>query len=162
MLSAGCGKTLRVKDALSGIPAFSCQEKLCCDVIVANPPYIAPRSFWDGTTARSVRMFEPSLALVPPEISQNSIMDTIRQEDIFFDSILRLALDVQAKLTVLECGSLMQAQRVAVMCKDIANGFQQDQVISVEVWPSEGPLMEGGGPFAVAMLVEADNWSPKE
>ncbi|PLB49547.1 hypothetical protein P170DRAFT_437127 [Aspergillus steynii IBT 23096] len=160
VLFPGNGRTPSVEDALRGISAFSCQGKLRCDVVVANPPYIAPVSFWDGTTARSVRMFEPSLALVPPAMSRASTIDTIRQEDIFFHYIIGLALGVQAKLTVLECGSLVQAQRVAVMCKDMASGSQRDQVISVDMWSSEGSFIEGGGPYAVVMLLGIGDWCP--
>ncbi|OJD11721.1 hypothetical protein AJ78_07557 [Emergomyces pasteurianus Ep9510] len=35
-------------------------------VLVSNPPYISPTQFINGTTARSVRKYEPRLALVPP------------------------------------------------------------------------------------------------
>ncbi|KLJ12045.1 hypothetical protein EMPG_09611 [Blastomyces silverae] len=35
-------------------------------ILLSNPPYISPAQFTNGTTARSVRKFEPKLALVPP------------------------------------------------------------------------------------------------
>ncbi|EER40586.1 conserved hypothetical protein [Histoplasma capsulatum H143] len=35
-------------------------------ILLSNPPYISPAQFANGTTARSVRRYEPRLALVPP------------------------------------------------------------------------------------------------
>ncbi|QSS62546.1 hypothetical protein I7I51_02283 [Histoplasma capsulatum] len=35
-------------------------------ILLSNPPYISPAQFANGTTARSVRRYEPKLALVPP------------------------------------------------------------------------------------------------
>ncbi|EQL32310.1 hypothetical protein BDFG_05538 [Blastomyces dermatitidis ATCC 26199] len=35
-------------------------------ILLSNPPYISPAQFTNGTTTRSVRKFEPKLALVPP------------------------------------------------------------------------------------------------
>ena len=42
---------------------LQCQE---WDILTSNPPYISPRSY-NTCTARSVRNFEPKLALVPPQ-----------------------------------------------------------------------------------------------
>ncbi|KAJ5491607.1 hypothetical protein N7539_003174 [Penicillium diatomitis] len=41
------------------------------DLLISNPPYISPSDFRNGTTARSVRLFEPRLALVPPVTIQD-------------------------------------------------------------------------------------------
>ncbi|OAX80139.1 hypothetical protein ACJ72_05538 [Emergomyces africanus] len=37
-------------------------------IVVSNPPYISPAQFINGTTARSVRKYEPRIALVPPPV----------------------------------------------------------------------------------------------
>ncbi|PGH06598.1 hypothetical protein GX51_02224 [Blastomyces parvus] len=38
-------------------------------ILLSNPPYISSAQFTNGTTARSVRKFEPKLALVPPPLA---------------------------------------------------------------------------------------------
>ncbi|KAG2417178.1 hypothetical protein HFD88_008396 [Aspergillus terreus] len=86
-----------------------------CDVLVSNPPYISPRSFWDGTTARSVRIFEPRLALVPPSLPSPSDRKFTRQEDLFYHVLVELFFKLRAKLAVFECGSRLQAERVTYL-----------------------------------------------
>jgi hypothetical protein len=41
------------------------------DILISNPPYISPTGYWK-TTTRSVRGFEPKLALVPPPAARRS------------------------------------------------------------------------------------------
>ncbi|EEH50129.1 uncharacterized protein PADG_06208 [Paracoccidioides brasiliensis Pb18] len=41
-------------------------------ILLSNPPYISPSQFRNGTTSRSVRMYEPKLALVPPPTRVNA------------------------------------------------------------------------------------------
>lgn len=100
------------------------------DVLVSNPPYISSSDFRNGTTARSVRLFEPRIALVPP-VSLDSGVEKGRSEDIFYRHILSLSRKARAKLTVLECGDIKQARRVVEMYNVMAvDNFQ------AEVWPS--------------------------
>ena len=105
------------------------------DVIISNPPYIAPESYNNGTTKRSVRLYEPKLALVPPPVttlSEHPITPQERLErkdrsslnltsnenaarlrgDSFYPRIIGLAVRYHASLTVVECGDLNQALRV--------------------------------------------------
>jgi methylase of polypeptide subunit release factors len=97
------------------------------DILVSNPPYISPSNYWT-TTTRSVRGYEPKLALVPPsEASQ----DDTEQGDLFYPRLLRIAQDVEAKLVLLEVADLAQALRVAgrAQALDVFDG--------VEIWREE-------------------------
>ncbi|KAL5383497.1 hypothetical protein DPSP01_005894 [Paraphaeosphaeria sporulosa] len=79
------------------------------DILISNPPYISPSGYWK-TTTRSVRGFEPKLALVPPPTAGNS---GIAQGDRFYPPILDIASEVEAKIVLLEVADLGQALRVA-------------------------------------------------
>ncbi|KAJ5518413.1 hypothetical protein PEX1_099370 [Penicillium expansum] len=112
-----------------------------CDLLISNPPYISQAEFRNGTTARSVRRFEPKLALVPPHPSSG--VDDCMPEDIFYHRILTLAFKLKAKLTVLECGDSHQANRVVALHKRLASA--EPGKFSAEVWPSrEQDLAENG------------------
>lgn len=103
------------------------------DLLISNPPYISTSDFRNGTTARSVRLFEPRLALVPPAVhSRKNFCD--RPEDIFYARILALSLKLRPRLVVLECGDLRQAHRVVNMHQELRRHSSHD--MSVEVWPS--------------------------
>ena len=106
------------------------------DVLVSNPPYISPISFEDGTTARSVRTFEPKLALVPPA-GMDYMTGTCKQEDAFYHHLIALSFKLSTRLTVLECGSRQQGDRVAALCKDFMGRQQQDHLrsMSIDIWP---------------------------
>ncbi|KGO63679.1 hypothetical protein PITC_072060 [Penicillium italicum] len=112
-----------------------------CDLLISNPPYISQLEFCNGTTARSVRRFEPKLALVPPH--SGSGVEDCMPEDIFYHRILTLAYTLKAKLTVLECGDSHQAHRVVALHKRLASA--ESGHFSAEVWPSrEQDLAENG------------------
>ncbi|KAL4899285.1 hypothetical protein BDW74DRAFT_163842 [Aspergillus multicolor] len=108
-----------------------------CDILISNPPYISLKQYHDGTTSRSVRTFEPKLALVPPEHTRVSTVGSsqVRHEDTFYCHIARLVSTFQAKLTILECGSRSQGLRVAALCKYIIGrrGTLSGQVL-IDVW----------------------------
>ncbi|KAJ5779024.1 hypothetical protein N7457_006744 [Penicillium paradoxum] len=103
------------------------------DLLISNPPYISQMEFCNGTTARSVRRFEPKLALVPPHLGFEK--EDCRPEDIFYHRILTLAIKLRAKITVVECGDISQANRVVALHKRIASG--ESGQFSAEVWPSQ-------------------------
>ncbi|KAJ5375361.1 hypothetical protein N7517_007367 [Penicillium concentricum] len=112
-----------------------------CDLLISNPPYISQTEFRNGTTARSVRRFEPKLALVPP-YSGNEMEDCM-PEDIFYHRILTLAFKLKAKLTVLECGDSSQANRVVALHRRLA--LAESGKFSAEVWPTrEKDLADNG------------------
>lgn len=102
------------------------------DILISNPPYISPAQFGNGTTARSVRFYEPKLALVPPTAMPNGERkpsesnQTLHVEhelaagtgldshaDTFYPRLISISSLIKAKLSVFECGDPQQAQRVA-------------------------------------------------
>lgn len=116
------------------------------DLLISNPPYISSTDFHNGTTARSVRLFEPKLALVPPTHTTTTTStlgaEDDNPEDIFYRRILEVSLDVRAGITVLECGDRMQAERVVRMVTGMSSrGSKGDSEggegggLKVEVWP---------------------------
>jgi methylase of polypeptide subunit release factors len=108
------------------------------DILVSNPPYISPSGYWK-TTTRSVRGYEPKLALVPPSKASHS--DT-EQGDLFYPRLLEIARDVEAKIVLLEVADLEQALRVArrAQALDIFEG--------IEIW-REVPDAKADAPPAV-------------
>lgn len=84
-----------------------------CDVLMSNPPYISPTAF-NQTTSRSVRNYEPRLALVPPRSTGASNEE---RGDLFYPRLYAIADEVQAKMTLFEVGDLKQALRVASLAK---------------------------------------------
>lgn len=60
------------------------------DIIISNPPYISTQGLYDGTTERSVRLYEPKLALVP---AAHLACEPFRQ-DIFYARLLELYISL--------------------------------------------------------------------
>ncbi|KAE8145541.1 S-adenosyl-L-methionine-dependent methyltransferase [Aspergillus avenaceus] len=115
-----------------------------CDVLISNPPYISPRAFRDGTTSRSVRIFEPKLALVPTIASSGISINLDRQEDIFYYHIISLSFEASAKLVVLECGDRLQAERVRNISRTLAHRYGSG-ALSIDIWAcSSDPFAHGG------------------
>jgi methylase of polypeptide subunit release factors len=83
------------------------------DIIISNPPYISPSGF-RTVTSRSVRLYEPKLALVP-EIE--APMSDDEHGDSFYPRLLDIAKLLQPKLLLLEVGDMNQAERVARMAQ---------------------------------------------
>ncbi|EFR03425.1 mitochondrial N(5)-glutamine methyltransferase MTQ1 [Nannizzia gypsea CBS 118893] len=106
------------------------------DLLISNPPYISPREFANGTTRRSVRLYEPALALVPPPIRHVDISSESARADSFYPRLLDISAQLDARFTVLECGDPAQARRVATMVDDKGQNpplqFQGD--VKTEVW----------------------------
>ncbi|KAG9516329.1 modification methylase HemK, partial [Aureobasidium melanogenum] len=96
------------------ISSTSCDGRW--DILISNPPYISPQAF-DNTTQRSVKRYEPRLALVPPP-QTNSSSFKVDQGDIFYPRLLQIAQKVEAKIVLFEVADLEQAQRVALMAKN--------------------------------------------
>ncbi|KAH0024629.1 modification methylase HemK, partial [Aureobasidium melanogenum] len=102
------------------------------DILISNPPYISPQAFND-TTQRSVKRYEPRLALVPPP-QNNSSSSKVDQGDIFYPRLLQIAQQVGAKIVLFEVADSEQAQRVALLAKN------QGIWDGIEIWrdyPSE-------------------------
>jgi methylase of polypeptide subunit release factors len=96
------------------------------DIVISNPPYISQSGF-DKDTSRSVRNWEPKLALVPPDIQLDDPRWS-RKEDIFYPRILDIAMSSNARIALMEVADTGQALRVARMALDA--GFWK----SVEIW----------------------------
>jgi len=99
-----------------------------CDILISNPPYISSKAF-RTTTARSVRHFEPKLALVPPNRSISGT--STHNGDVFYPRLLELAERLQTQVVLFEVADLDQAKRVASM------GFGQGIWTGVEIWRDE-------------------------
>lgn len=133
----GCNDSIISKVA-EIMPKLARSETLCgslnsgCDLLISNPPYISNSNMRDGTTARSVRLFEPRLALVPPNSSSSTGCENT--EDIFYHRILSLSIKLRPRITVLECGDLMQARRVVELHDKLSSDVSEDT--SARIWPS--------------------------
>ncbi|KAI1150300.1 S-adenosyl-L-methionine-dependent methyltransferase [Nemania diffusa] len=89
------------------------------DVLVSNPPYISHRGFATDT-GRSVRNYEPKLALVPPPLPIRASNSTTTgsgtaPEDVFYTRLLDLASTLRPRVAAFEVGDMGQALRVAEM-----------------------------------------------
>ncbi|THV54287.1 hypothetical protein BGAL_0030g00190 [Botrytis galanthina] len=124
-----------------------------CDVIVSNPPYISEDGFNKGTT-RSVRNWEPKLALVP-DASRREITHTngdygnsslFAVEDIFYHRLLRFHSLLKSKILVMEIGDETQARRVAQMAIGISD--------RIEIWRDWPDQHESGNEGAEYMLLD--------
>lgn len=89
------------------------------DILVSNPPYISPTAF-NHQTARSVRKFEPRIALVPSTSSSMAGSDLQKQDstgDIFYPRLLELGRQTSAQIIALEVSDESQALRVAKLAE---------------------------------------------
>ncbi|KAG9817706.1 modification methylase HemK, partial [Aureobasidium melanogenum] len=115
------------------------------DILISNPPYISPQAF-NNTTQRSVKRYEPRLALVPPP-QDNLLYSQVDQGDIFYPRLLEIAHKVGAKIVLFEVADVEQAQRVALMAEN------QGIWDGIEIWrdyPSQhDPDAEIGNTTAV-------------
>ncbi|KAI1084151.1 S-adenosyl-L-methionine-dependent methyltransferase [Whalleya microplaca] len=98
------------------------------DVLVSNPPYISSHGF-DRDTERSVRNYEPRLALVPAQEIQARFADC-RPEDVFYARLLEIAGVLRPRVVVFEVGDLAQAVRVVEMAGSKGEGHWD----GVEIW----------------------------
>jgi methylase of polypeptide subunit release factors len=116
------------------------------DIVISNPPYISPSNYSPGgTTARSVRRWEPQLALVPQPLrfwashkaQRPGYGNPLQRGDEFYPPLLELARSVGSKAVVLEVGDGDQAMRV----KDFAaQYFVAEPEIHVEMWRDDGTV----------------------
>ncbi|KAI1867925.1 uncharacterized protein JN550_006732 [Neoarthrinium moseri] len=103
------------------------------DVLVSNPPYISTQGF-DRDTGRSVRNFEPRLALVPGAgLSQGT---ACAPEDVFYARLLKVSRVLRPRVMLFEVGDMEQARRVAQM----ATGLEQSEQWHVEIWRDDPDL----------------------
>ncbi|CCC10082.1 unnamed protein product [Sordaria macrospora k-hell] len=108
------------------------------DILTSNPPYISPSGFL-VSTSRSVRNWEPKLALVPPvervDLHQKHFYDhyypdnenllppskkgkgvvEYEEEDVFYARLLEIARTYRPRRVLMEVGDMEQAKRVVGM-----------------------------------------------
>ncbi|KAI9367016.1 S-adenosyl-L-methionine-dependent methyltransferase, partial [Aspergillus egyptiacus] len=90
ILNLGRNILSSLQDKLGNVHNTASPRELECDVLISNPPYISPKEYRDGTTSRSVRKFEPKLALVPPGNTVWSAGKKTPREDLFYLHIIAL------------------------------------------------------------------------
>ncbi|KAI5245841.1 S-adenosyl-L-methionine-dependent methyltransferase [Aureobasidium subglaciale] len=96
------------------------------DTLISNPPYISPQAF-KHTTTRSVKRYEPKLALVPNSLDAKTHADD-EIGDVFYPRLLDIAKQVEAKVVLFEVADLEQASRVAAMA------HKQAIWTGIEIW----------------------------
>ncbi|KAJ3578662.1 hypothetical protein NPX13_g1904 [Xylaria arbuscula] len=96
------------------------------DVLVSNPPYISQRGF-EVDTARSVRNYEPKLALVPLSPIAPPSTTPCAPEDIFYKRLLDLADTLRPRVAAFEVGDMKQAMRVVEMVLAPSTAQQQQE-----------------------------------
>ena len=111
----------------STIPSFQ--------ILTANPPYI-PRKAFRSTTSRSVRRYEPELALVPRTVTAAGEDE---DGDVFYPRLLDIAIQVNAKIVLLEVADMEQALRVATMVA-VRSVWK-----TIEIWRDEPSAESGSG-----------------
>ena len=89
-------------------------HKVEYNILISNPPYISPSGFTKNTT-RSVRNWEPRLALVP---CTKEVMSTCKRGDDFYPVLLAAATQARCRFVALEVADLEQAKRVASMVRE--------------------------------------------
>ncbi|KAF3000561.1 hypothetical protein E8E14_004574 [Neopestalotiopsis sp. 37M] len=103
------------------------------DVMVSNPPYISTRGF-NQDTGRSVRNFEPRLALVPDErLRATAVSLGCELEDVFYARLLDIAKELKPRFVLFEVGDLEQAKRVVHMASRLGNSKD----FGYEIWRDE-------------------------
>ncbi|KUJ11442.1 S-adenosyl-L-methionine-dependent methyltransferase [Mollisia scopiformis] len=105
------------------------------DVILSNPPYISNSHFATETT-RSVRNYEPRLALVPTFIPGVLLC---KPEDIFYHRLLELYQTNKSSMLVMEIGDEEQARRVVQMALSTAQVSGSNGVEIWRDWPEQEP-----------------------
>ena len=124
------------------------------DIIISNPPYISARSF-EVETSRSVRNFEPKLALVPTftNTSTSQFTETERErefgvicalEDVFYRRLIELHKTLRSKVLLMEVGDAEQAFRVLDLVGKVLGVSQRGSRYRFEIWRDWPEIEEGG------------------
>lgn len=114
-------------------PSPISQEETQLDILISNPPYISRTSF-STTTTRSVRNYEPRLALVPDQ-EEESVRLQCEAEDVFYARLLEVVRGLHPRpprYVFFEVAGWEQAERVAGMVErdEMLRGWYK----TMEVW----------------------------
>ncbi|KAK3956063.1 S-adenosyl-L-methionine-dependent methyltransferase [Pseudoneurospora amorphoporcata] len=147
------------------------QQQPTWDLLTSNPPYISPSGFL-VSTSRSVRNWEPKLALVPPvervDLHQKhfyhhyypddeNLLPTQKgnveyeEEDVFFARLLEIARTYRPKRVLMEVGDMEQAKRVVGMVLGdgklrklyFGEGTEEEKGGTVQIWRDDLVGFEG-------------------
>ncbi|KAE8443364.1 hypothetical protein EG329_001922 [Mollisiaceae sp. DMI_Dod_QoI] len=109
------------------------------DIIISNPPYISKSKFATETT-RSVRNYEPTLALVPSSTKRYKMGHLkCEPEDIFYHRLIKLYYTARCKMLVMEIGDEEQARRVVEMVLSTDGLIDSNTVEIWRDWPDREP-----------------------
>ncbi|KAI1284726.1 S-adenosyl-L-methionine-dependent methyltransferase [Xylaria sp. FL0933] len=113
------------------------------DILVSNPPYISQRGF-EVDTGRSVRNYEPKLALVPSGVSSSLSTATIptscAPEDIFYARLLDVADTLRPRVAAFEVGDMKQALRVAEMALSPSRSRPRSDIETTQKGEGDEPM----------------------
>lgn len=123
------------------------------DVMISNPPYISEDGFNKETT-RSVRNWEPRLALVPDPSKLDIIysdgnsrkVSPVKAEDAFYYRLLQFHSILKPKILVMEVGDEAQAKRVVQMATRSTD--------KIEIWRDWPDLYESENGREEYMLID--------
>ena len=119
-------------------------EKRRWDILISNPPYISPTCYL-RTTCRTVRNWEPRLALVPQQKSCRGSFP-LDAGDGFYPCLLDLARRVDTGIVLLETADLAQAGRVARLGRGMSHW---DGIEIWRDWPDQDDDGNGDGKTSV-------------
>lgn len=129
-------------------------ESKSVDIIISNPPYISQGEFYKST-ARSVRIFEPKLALVPEGHGPGHDL-------LFFRRLLVLHEYFQSLVLIMETAGNEQCLEVAREARQICG--EDNRVEIWRDWPDmepqpgedvemEGFIAKGSGSYRSVVLI---------
>ena len=105
-------------------------EAKTTDIIISNPPYISHQEFYKST-ARSVRNFEPKIALVPKGREPGHDLR-------FFRRLISLHNFLKSRVLIMETSGKRQCLEVAQYARQV-NG-DDDKIEIWRDWPGQEPL----------------------
>lgn len=113
------------------------------DLVISNPPYISKKEFiGSGVVEKSVRRYEPRLALIPPDDEQET--EHPSQPDLFYRLLVSIASKLDTSLLIMEVGDTEQANRVLwLTSKKLSSDGTQPLI---ETWRDDGSVRRYSGP----------------
>lgn len=111
-----------------------------CHVLISNPPYVSKDVYASvhGHLARSVKKYEPELALVPSDSLPT--YPGVSHEDVFYARLLDIAAILSPPIILFEIGDENQAVRVATL----AARHAYTKNAEIELW-GDWPNIAGPG-----------------